>query len=331
MSQTVRILNKYDGTSLRSFIIALPVPELKDYIEVYFGQEFHVPSYPGKFMPRLLLLPKGGIMMSICYQDTSYLVQSGRRKFHFNTLVMGMHNVQTPYFIDDCPPVNKQIFVVFKPGGFYRFFDICDGEMRNDCFKMDEVIGGTMRQIESQMDDSLSMEERVRIIDQFLLKRFYGKRGIMSNDDTANAVKSIIAKRGNVKVHEISKEFGISGRTLERQFKERIGLSPKEFSNIVRFEHVLKNISSMDSSARPKLDWHDLVESYGYYDQSHLIDEFKAATTFTPEAYLEQKGTGVIKFTHGLIFSGDLNTQHDSYRRAMREADESQRKVNIGA
>jgi len=168
------------------------------------------------------------------------------------------------------------------------------------------------------MNDSSSVEDRVQILNQFFLERIHSRRGRMSNDDIINAVNLIIASRGKTKIFEIAKELRVSTRTLERQFVDSIGLSPKEFSKIVRFKNVLDKITSANW-----IDWQDLVRSCGYYDQSHLIGEFKAATTFSPEYFFSQKWREVIPFRGAaLILMGALSSGHDSAHLAMRETEQ---------
>jgi len=317
MSEPVHMLNKYEGPFLKSFI-ALPAPELRDYIESFCGEEFYATNYPGKYMPPVLVLPNGRVEMFIGYHDTSYVIRCKDKTLKFSTLIHGVRDIQNPLCLYE-PKINKQIHVFFKPAGFHRFFGIRDAEMRNSCFTIDEVLYSQVKELEARMNDFLSVEDRVQILDRFFLKRLYANRGRMSNDDVVNAVKLIIAARGKKRIHEVSKELMISTRTLQRQFVNRIGLSPKEFSNVVRFRNALDKIISANS-----IDWQDLVRSCGYYDQSHLIDEFKAATTFSPESFFSQKGRSVIPYRRAaLILTGPLSTQYDSSQRAMQESEES--------
>jgi AraC-like DNA-binding protein len=73
------------------------------------------------------------------------------------------------------------------------------------------------------------------------------------------------------------------------------------------------------------VDWQDLVDTLGFYDQSHLIRDFKLATTLTPEFFVREKGKTIVPFREAsIILSGPLVEQPDSYQRAMIEAEESE-------
>lgn len=65
-------------------------------------------------------------------------------------------------------------------------------------------------------------------------------------------------------------------RQLERNFKKHIGLSPKEYSNIIRFQNALSLIKNENRSLL------DIALECGYYDHSHLVNEIKRNTGFPP-------------------------------------------------
>ena len=79
-------------------------------------------------------------------------------------------------------------------------------------------------------------------------------------------------------IYELSRRHFITTRQLERNFKKFIGLTPKEYSNIVRFQNAL-NIIKNSSENRSLLD---IAFECGYYDHSHLNNEFKRNTGFSP-------------------------------------------------
>jgi AraC-like DNA-binding protein len=73
---------------------------------------------------------------------------------------------------------------------------------------------------------------------------------------------------------EISKDMGVSSRQLERDFKSVLGITPKEYQRITRFQLALKLMKHKDPS-------HAAVIA-GYFDQSHMTKEFKKMSLWTP-------------------------------------------------
>ncbi|HUP61023.1 MAG TPA: AraC family transcriptional regulator [Thermoanaerobaculia bacterium] len=88
------------------------------------------------------------------------------------------------------------------------------------------------------------------------------------------AVDRIIA--GADRVDAIARELGISRQHLARQFQHHVGVSPKTFARVMRFRRLL---------ASGEGDWAGLAARHGYYDQSHLIADFRELAGTTPGAF----------------------------------------------
>jgi AraC-like DNA-binding protein len=69
-------------------------------------------------------------------------------------------------------------------------------------------------------------------------------------------------------------------------FKEEIGLSPKEFSKIIRFRKIVENIYR-----NPEINLYDLAYNFNYTDPSHLVKDFKFFTGLTPTAFIQKDET----------------------------------------
>ncbi|UTE76671.1 helix-turn-helix domain-containing protein [Rossellomorea sp. KS-H15a] len=86
-------------------------------------------------------------------------------------------------------------------------------------------------------------------------------------------LSTIVSGCGTLTVEEIARKEVISTRTMNRLFEERIGLSPKKFSQIIRFQSILKEWVRHPNST-------NLAD--GYFDQSHSIKDFKKRTGKSP-------------------------------------------------
>jgi AraC-like DNA-binding protein len=84
--------------------------------------------------------------------------------------------------------------------------------------------------------------------------------------------------RGAGRIEDIAGEIGISRQHLARKFLHHVGVSPKTFARVMRFRRVL---TAVDGDA----DWADLAVAHGYYDQSHLIADFRELAGATPNAF----------------------------------------------
>lgn len=85
--------------------------------------------------------------------------------------------------------------------------------------------------------------------------------------------------RGAERVERIAADVGISRQHLARQFLHHVGVPPKTFARVMRFRRVLDSLGGDD------VDWADVAAANGYYDQSHLIADFRELAGSTPNAF----------------------------------------------
>jgi AraC-like DNA-binding protein len=97
---------------------------------------------------------------------------------------------------------------------------------------------------------------------------------------TQEAIETIEISKGRITIEQLSRQLGLSRRHLTRKFKERIGITPKQLCRNIRFKKVYRLIETA-----PDCNWADVALTCGYYDQSHLINEFKHFTGISPDAY----------------------------------------------
>jgi AraC-like DNA-binding protein len=95
-----------------------------------------------------------------------------------------------------------------------------------------------------------------------------------------HTLSTIHTTQGQITVQQICDHFDIYPKRLEREFKKHIGITPKFYSRIVRFNHALTAIHQ-----HTHMHWIDLVYELGYFDQAHFIKEFAYFLGQTPQTY----------------------------------------------
>jgi AraC-like DNA-binding protein len=125
--------------------------------------------------------------------------------------------------------------------------------------------------------DTGSWPERFAILDDELSARLADARG--PTPGVAWAWRQLQDSHGRVAVGALCDELGWSRRRLVARFREEIGLPPKAVARLLRFEHALELVGR---GAR----WAEVAFAAGYYDQSHLINEFRSITGITPRQYV---------------------------------------------
>ncbi len=111
------------------------------------------------------------------------------------------------------------------------------------------------------------------------------EKGIRRVDSLIEETIALIKKnKGEIKVKELYELFGISKSTLEQKFNREVGLSPKEFCKIEKLKNFLKNYEEF----KHEMSLTQLTFKSGYYDQSHLIKDFKYYVDASPKRFLTQ-------------------------------------------
>lgn len=165
----------------------------------------------------------------------------------------------------------KSFSIKFKPGGFYRLFGIPMCELTNVDIPLEQLSILPTNELYERLkmqDDAMEMK---KIIEQYLF-RIHPVKSI--------SILTAFHFNYAYSVSKLAEKSGKSVRQLERIFKEQIGLSPKSFQNLNRFNHLL------DLHKRnPSESWTKLCYQSNYFDQSHLIRDFKAYLSVTPKKF----------------------------------------------
>ncbi len=104
---------------------------------------------------------------------------------------------------------------------------------------------------------------------------------------TCSIVRSLASQFTDVSVYDLSKRFAVSRQHLTRQFKHAVGISPKQFQRVARLRRLVDLAWQMPGKDSAKHRWAELALHCGYYDQSHMIADFKDLCGITPAAYFD--------------------------------------------
>jgi AraC-like DNA-binding protein len=169
----------------------------------------------------------------------------------------------------------KYLVVFFQPLGLYQLFGRDVSSLTNKSVHLSEFLGKEIFEI--LLQNIISTEDiiiQIDILNIFFLNqlRVYDNSSVINN-----ALNLIFEANGNISVAELSRKCKVNRRMLERQFKIKIGLSPKIYAQIFRFKYMMTYLTQ-----NPNTSWADLSEIVGYYDQSHLIRYFKEYLKISP-------------------------------------------------
>lgn len=177
----------------------------------------------------------------------------------------------------------ETFMIFFQPTGLHRMFSLPMHELTNTHNEARSVLGSWIDELAERLGNGRSFEERVRFANAFFIHRC---STLPSPDGITATAMSILRRRGLIQVTALAQQACMSPRQFERRFKREIGLSPKLYARIARFESALesKALSTAES-------WTDITNRLGYFDQMHMIKDFKEFSGEIPTSLLTQLET----------------------------------------
>ena len=181
--------------------------------------------------------------------------------------------------------------ICFRPGGGYPFFKIPAHELADQFPDVGDLWGSTgNRFVDRIQNDCLTAESRIEAISVYLLHLL--DKNLRDDATVKAAIDVIDCFKGSISIEDLASYLGMSCRHLERRFRERIGMTPKQLCRNTRFKHAYKQIE-----ASHRENWVDMALTCGYYDQAHLINEFRYFTGTSPGEFFKSSSPSPDFFT----------------------------------
>ena len=173
----------------------------------------------------------------------------------------------------------SSLLVRFRPAGAYPFFGRPLSALTDQVVPLEELWRSEARLPLTAAGGSAVVANALSSL-QSVLERGDAYDPALARS-VRRAVQRIAAAPVLPRVPELAAELGLSERQLRRGFDRVIGLSPKHYLRVVRFRRALHEARSSH-----RRDWAAIAERTGYYDQAHLIADFREMAGMTPSALL---------------------------------------------
>lgn len=178
---------------------------------------------------------------------------------------------------------SEMLIVQFKKGKAFPFLIEPMQNLTNFVVDAELVISLKILNIRERLLEASTPFEKFQVLEKHLLK-VYLKR-LKENPFVDFAVSTIVATPNQCSIKTISDKVGYSQKHIIKLFKEHVGVAPKEFLKVIRFQKAIQQIEN-----RVSVDWSQIAFDCGFYDQSHFIADFKHFSGFTPSEYMQQRG-----------------------------------------
>lgn len=170
----------------------------------------------------------------------------------------------------------------FLPGGAFRFLGNPTSDFTDQIIPLEAVSGREGHNLVEQLTSGNLVEDKIVLLENYLTELL--STGYGSDVAVEGALNAILRNNGNIRVSELATASGCSERQLRRKFDRWVGVAPKVFCQIIRFQRVIPLLrrGAGQNSLFAALD-------SGYYDQSHFIHEFNSYYGLSPSKFLEIK------------------------------------------
>jgi AraC-like DNA-binding protein len=167
------------------------------------------------------------------------------------------------------------IHVGFKPGGLHQLTQVPMHQLIDQSYSASDILGREADAVLEELRNTSDSQQMIAIVERFLLKKLCGRKQAACFD---NAISLLLSKNGNIPIETVAATACLSLKQFERKCKERVGLPPKLFARVIRFSSAYRL-----REANPQLSWTSICYECGYFDQMHLIRDFKEFAGVTPK------------------------------------------------
>jgi AraC-like DNA-binding protein len=262
---------------MRSIQSRLPCPQLRQYVRAYAQREIVGSSTD-------IVQPMPASLESIVEFDfgnppiVEYLDGTVMEATSLSIVGQGTYR---RHWIRLRSPVDS-FGIFFQPMGIRQLFGIPGRLLVNQEYTAIDVLGKSISQIWEQMAETKCFHKRVQIVEGHLV-------GAAAKASSCTAVMAsaqrIFRERGAIRVRTSANQTSLSVRQYERRFLDEIGITPKLFARITRYQ------MAMDAKmATPARSWLTIAHEFGYHDQMHMIKDFQRLSGSSPCGILAQLG-----------------------------------------
>jgi AraC-like DNA-binding protein len=254
-----------------------PPQQLSPYVVCFWEGDFNLTQSP---LLTQRVVPNGyvEIIIHVTARHCSLFKGRGWSRSPAYAIV-GLHT--EPYVVKFAEHV--QVFGIrLKPDGIFSLFRIPSSHFNATYEDMEGALGVEFRKFCNRLSEATTSETKVALASDFLV------RSLQQNSiglNYVNRAAEIIRNRsGAIVMDELADEVCISRRQLEREFSNKLGITPKQYIRLSRVNEVYRRLA-----LQQELNLMDVSYHCGYADQAHFIREFKGFTGYAPTVFVKNR------------------------------------------
>jgi AraC-like DNA-binding protein len=274
-----------NDSSVPAFRAHLPQPPLSRFIECLWavsGLTSH---------KRERVLPNGVVEVIInlgSFHKVLARDDYARGQLYKESWVAG---IQNRHLVIESVRESELIGIRFRPGGAYALFGLPMSELADQVIELDLVQKQRFADLRERLLAAGSTDGRFALVESMLL-------GALDFDHSGHPAVHYLASRlrawdGAVRISALVEQVALSHKRLTQLFERDVGMTPKSLAQIYRFQAAIRRIAPDDNP-----DWSSVAADCGYYDQSHMIHDFRRLSGLTPSEYV---ATRLADINHAVV------------------------------
>lgn len=258
------------------FMTLRPTPPLSALVETIWDWDMPAQSHR---LERMLPSAKAQLIINLAEDETRvYDDALGCLRYAGTVLDAPCHR---SFIIDTAEQVTV-LGIVFRTGGAAPVFRERMDLLANTHVDLDALAGGAARTLRQRLLEAGDAATRLQIVHAWLLRQTVAAR---PHAAIAHAVRAFDSTPQVQRIGAIAAHCRLSPRRFSELFREQVGMSPKRYARMQRFQQVIAL-----AHGQRHVDWAGVAFDCGFHDQPHLVREFRAFSGLTPTAYLAQQG-----------------------------------------
>lgn len=260
------------------FEIHIPKAPLNEFVEnMMFFQDFEIDHLVERF------LPDGNVEIIIDLLDEPEYVYDNDSFERIQVCRSGWASgIRTQPISIPAGDGSAKIVIVFRKGMAHPFFPVPMSEFADTVVDAEYFWKDDFRLLRERILAAETVKARFRLVEDFLNARLTSETAL--NPCVEYALEEIVSRPGFTSLSALSSKIGYSQKHFIDLFKKHVGLTPKSYVKVIRFQKAIAAVEAVD-----EVDWISIALQSGYYDQAHFINEFRTYSGFTPNEYLEKK------------------------------------------
>lgn len=269
--------------------------ELLQLLNGQMDVKFHKPSYPlNQYIESMVyysghnldytyekILPDGVVQLFIELDGIERVLISGNdnrsKQLLKDAWVTGIQKRHITYLLERS---ETTLCIRFTPGSFYTLTDIPQSDIEDSTVDATLIFGQSISGLKERILHCSKVQDIFQVVEHYFMDK-------VKQENTEHPIIRYMYQNIDIPLSKLVQKTGYSQKHLIHLFKKHIGLTPKYFQRIYRFNKALNDLQAMPY----ELDWQHIVFNNNYYDQAHFIKEFNHFSGISPQSYMEAGGT----------------------------------------